>query len=236
MLDAQAAVEAAASASGPAASFRIAALDLLPGSNVALDASSSVAQGGRFIVSYDWSLVGSPASARFSGGDPYSAAGATASVQAFSPDTVTLRLTVTDDQGASAWEEQSLRIVAGPPAAMLTLANTHPAVGDTVGLSSAGSSAQGAAFVDGYFWDVQTASGLASISGPADESTATLSTSAAGVVTVRLTVTDSDGFSAATRQSVTIAPKPSGSGGGGGGAFGPLWALGLLLLGLRIRR
>jgi MYXO-CTERM domain-containing protein len=54
------------------------------------------------------------------------------------------------------------------------------------------------------------------------------------VVTVRLTVTDSDGFSAATRQSLTIAPKPSGS--SGGGAFGPLWALGLLLLGLRIRR
>jgi serine protease len=149
---------------------------------------------------------------------------------------VTVRLTVTDDAGASAWEEQSLRIVTGPPSPVLTLGSDHPTVGDTVALNSVGSSAQGAAFVDGYFWDVQMASGVAAISGPADESTATLSTSTAGVVTVRLTVTDSDGFSAATRQSVTIAPKPSGSSGGGGGAFGPLWALGLLLLGLRIRR
>jgi serine protease len=235
MLDAQAAVEAASAGSGPIASFRFAALDLLPGSNVALDASSSAAQGGRFIVSYDWTLVGSPASANFSGGYPYSASGVTANVQSFTPDTVTVRLTVTDDQGASAWEEKSLRIVAGPPSPVLTLGSDHPTVGDTVALNSVGSSAQGAAFVEGYFWDVQTASGVAAISGPADESTATLSTSTAGVVTVRLTVTDSDGFSAATRQSVTIAPKPSGSS-GGGGAFGPLWALGLLLLGLRIRR
>ena len=67
---------------------------------------------------------------------------------------------------------------------------------------------------------------LASISCPSYGETATLQTSAAGSVTVQLTVTDSAGASSSNSLTLTVLPAP---GSGGGGALSAPW-LALLAL------
>jgi serine protease len=114
--------------------------------------------------------------------------------------------------------------------------------GDSVTLNASASSAQGSASISSYLWEVIDGSSLASISGSATGSSATLVTSAAGSVTVRLTVTDSNGYTASSSQTLTVSAasttssdmSTAGTGstatssGGGGGALSPLWALALL--------
>jgi serine protease len=59
---------------------------------------------------------------------------------------------------------------------------------------------------------------------------------AAGVLTVDLTVTDSSGATSTTSSTVTVSAAPSSGGGGGGGALNPGWLLALCAAALALRR
>ncbi|HEX2011933.1 MAG TPA: hypothetical protein VJN44_13445, partial [Roseateles sp.] len=163
--------------------------------------------------------------------------------------TVSVRLTVTDSAGATASTSQSFAVAAGLPTASFVVSGT-PQAGASLQLDGSASAARGSAGIVGYLWEITAGNTLAGFTGSATASSATLNLNAAGSLTLRLTVTDSLGYSASSSQTLSIAAASSSSsgsattaagdtsssGGGGGGAAGPLWTLALLLAGLGLRR
>lgn len=116
-------------------------------------------------------------------------------------------------------------------------AGTSVALTGNPGLAVSGS----AATVQSYAWTITGGAGSASFSSATNAATATLATSAAGSVTVSLTVTDSAGRSGTgtTTVAVTAAPGTTSpvtgtgtgspvSSSGGGGSLSAGWLLGLL--------
>lgn len=122
------------------------------------------------------------------------------------------------------------------PTASFTLSASSVTAGTSVTLDGSASSGQNGASIASYSWAITSGSSLASFSGSTTGSTATLVTSAAGSVTVTLTVTDSQGLSSSTAQTLTITSASTTSGGGGGGPLTWWWQGGLLALGLLLRR
>ncbi len=112
--------------------------------------------------------------------------------------------------------------------------------GNTIALSAAGSVAASGAHIVAWSWSLVNAGSTgAAFSSATNASSATLSTSAAGSLTVRLTVTDNQGASGSAESSMIVAAAPvspptSGgaatSAGTGGGAWAPAWLLGLALI------
>ncbi|MCY7309069.1 MAG: S8 family peptidase [Rhodoferax sp.] len=82
------------------------------GSFVALDGSSSAAQGPRTITAYQWSIVSGAELASFSGATN----GPTASLRTAAAGSVTVQLAVTDNTGAIGRGEVTLSVVAPAPA------------------------------------------------------------------------------------------------------------------------
>ncbi|TDM05755.1 MAG: peptidase [Ideonella sp. MAG2] len=125
------------------------------------------------------------------------------------------------------------------PTAAFSVSPSSPTVGVSVSLNGQASTAATGRTLTAYQWAITSGSNLASFSGATNAATATLSPSAAGTVTVQLTVTDDLGTSHSTSQSLTISaatnPNPGSSSSGGGGALN-LWALGLLALCLALSR
>jgi PKD repeat protein len=111
-----------------------------------------------------------------------------------------IRLTVTDDSGASATLERQVTVTGAAPIAAFTASCT-----DLTCTVDASSTQAGTAPITGYSWDFGdggTGSGVAT--------THTYSTS--GVYTVTLTVTDADGKTGSTTRTVTVlAPMPPGT-------------------------
>jgi serine protease len=128
-------------------------------------------------------------------------------------------------------------VAVAPPVAAISVSSSTPTAGASVTLSATGSSANGGRALTGYQWQITSGSGLAAFSGSTTGSSATLVTSAAGAVTVSLTVTDSASATGTTSSTVNVqaaAAVPTSGGGsttssGGGGAMSPAW-LGLLAL------
>ncbi|MEK8051518.1 S8 family serine peptidase [Ideonella sp. DXS22W] len=133
------------------------------------------------------------------------------------------------------------------PTAAVSASTSAPTAGQSVTLDGSGSSASGGRTIASYAWAITSGGSLASFTGATNGVTATLATSAAGSVTVSLTVTDSAGVSRSTSTTLTVAAAPvattpvtstTSSGGGGGGALGLGWlaGLGLVVIALRARR
>ncbi len=129
------------------------------------------------------------------------------------------------------------------PTALISASSVAPTAGTVVTLDGRGSSASAGRSISGYQWAISSGAGLASLTGATTGSTATLATSGAGPVVIRLTVTDSTGAARSAQVTVTVADvpvvvvTPPSGGGGGGGALGAGWLLGLasavVLLGRR---
>jgi serine protease len=120
------------------------------------------------------------------------------------------------------------------PTAAFTVSNASPTAGASVTLDAGGSSAITGRSIASYQWQITTGGSLASFTGAIDGKVASLATSAAGSVVVTLTVTDNQGSSRSTSQSLTVAAAPvvtppAASGGSGGGAMGWPWLAGLAL-------
>jgi len=127
--------------------------------------------------------------------------------------------------------------VVPPPAPVLDSASMMPTAGDAVALDGSYSGAYGGRTIVAYQWQLTAGSEFATLSGIADASTATLNTTAAGPVTVQLTVTDSAGASASQTQVLTVKapappvvpPAPAPAPSSGGGAMSLAWLAGLML-------
>ena len=97
--------------------------------------------------------------------------------------------------------------------------------GTTLALDGSGSSATLGSTLTAYSWAITSGGTLATLSN-ATSPIASLKASAAGAVTVRLTVTDSTGHQATTSSALTVTAPPPVESGGGAMEFG--WLLGWL--------
>ncbi len=119
--------------------------------------------------------------------------------------------------------------VAGSTA-RIALTTAAPTAGSAVTLSASASLASVGATLSLYEWSLSDGGGIVSgFTSATNAATASLTPSAAGSFTVKLTVTDSLGLSNSTTQTVTVAatpvvPPPATPSGGGGGAFPAGWA------------
>lgn len=129
--------------------------------------------------------------------------------------------------------------VASVSGAVATIAVTSstPTAGSPVTLSAAGSQPGTGATSIGYDWLITDGGGIViAFSSATNAATATLTPSAAGSFTVRLTVRDGVNSPALATQTVVVAAAPvtppvtppAPSAGGGGGATSPAWLLALL--------
>ncbi len=116
-----------------------------------------------------------------------------------------------------------------------------PTAGRLLTLSGMASLAGPGATVTGYAWTLLDGGGIVTAFASAtNAATATLQPGAAGMFTVRLTVTDSLGHTSTAERSVTVAAAlvvttPPDSGGGGGLVSAP-WVAGVLLAAVALRR
>ncbi len=137
------------------------------------------------------------------------------------------------DAGAAAAQVQASLVP--PPTAVLTVVDAQPSAGSVFTLDASASTAQGGRTVAAYRWAITAGSDIAAFSGDSQGAIVRLLASAAGTVTVSLTVTDSAGASATTSRSITVAAAPATTGGTGGGALGPLGLLALAATLLALR-
>ncbi len=118
----------------------------------------------------------------------------------------------------------------------------RPTAGSAVVLSAAGSQGTPGTTIAAYAWAISDGGGIVgAFSSANNASTATLTPSAAGRFTVRLTVTDSAGNSASSTLGVDVVaapvplpvptpdPAPTAGGTGGGGAMSGGWLLLLMV-------
>jgi serine protease len=247
MLDTAAAVQAAAATVTPTPVISSSATLMLAGESVTLSGSGSTASSGRSLASYAWAITSGTGLASLS-----ATSGASVTLSGSAEGQVTVRLTVTDSLGVSASQTVTVTVAAGRPSASFTASTSTPTVGASVTLNGSASSAQGSASISAYQWEITSGTSLASFSSATNASTATLLASAAGTVTVRLTVTDNNGYTGSSSQNLVISAASSStttsgstssstsssSGGGGslGGWGGALWLLGLALASLALGR
>ena len=123
------------------------------------------------------------------------------------------------------------------PLARVEVSTASPTAGQPVALSGAGSLGNAGAAVARYEWSLVGGSGIVnSFDSATNAATASLTPTAAGSFTVRLTVTDANGATDTASTLVTVVAVPATppvtqptSSGGGGGATSLLWVLGVLL-------
>jgi serine protease len=209
----------AASATAPAA-----------GTSVTLSAAGSSALAGRSVASRAWSITHGAGLAEFVGATN----GPQAVIHTTGAGVVEVQLNITDSTGASASLRQRLDVSATALAAVIGATPSAPDAGDSVVLDGSASVVDAGRTITVYLWEITAGANLASFSSDTNAATATLQTTGAGNVTVRLTVTDSAGAQASTERTLTIATADSG--GGGGGGLGAAWGLGLALAAAALRR
>lgn len=130
------------------------------------------------------------------------------------------------------------------PLARIDVTPGAPSAGQPVQFSGINSSAGAGRTLASYAWEVTSGGSIAStFSTATNASTASLTPSAAGSFSVRLTVTNELGASSATTVTVTVAaaplptpPSTPSSSGGGGGAASLWWVLGVLAAAVALHR
>jgi hypothetical protein len=172
----------------------------LPVSSVNLSGTASDADGS--IVTYAWTQVGGVAATIVSPSD------STTSITGLSAGTYTFRLTVTDNNGASASDDVNVVVNSTtnqPPTVNAGLDQTITLPVSSVNLSGTASDADGSIVT--YAWTRVTGTG-GTISSPVTPSTSVTGLSA-GSYTFRLTVTDNSGASTSDDVIVLVNQQPT---------------------------
>jgi hypothetical protein len=175
---------------------------------VTLDGSGSSDADGP-IASYAWSVVSCFTS---QGACNLALAGAGSATPSFTapavPGLVTLRLTVTDEAGATATDEVIVGVFLQAPTAAATAPSVCVLSGSTIALDGTRSSDADGTIV-AYQWT--QVSGPAVVLSGAGGATATFTAPAQGTLVFELRVTDSDGLTGTTRVTVPLAAPPVAS-------------------------
>jgi YD repeat-containing protein len=174
----------------------------LTAQDVTLDASGSTdPDPGGAIVRYEWDLNGDGTFEHDTGATP------TTTTQFATPGSHTVRVRVTDQDGATA--VKSLDVVAQnrPPTAAFTA--PAPAVTGATTTFDAGTSADPDGTVVLYEWDLDGNGTFETITGSNPQASTTYA--AAGDVTVHLRVTDNDGATDTTSRVVHVTHPPVAS-------------------------
>jgi serine protease len=181
------------------------ALIVRPGASVALDGAGSSDQDGP-IAAYAWSVVSCFTS---QGACNLTLDGATTATPRFVapgvPGLITLKLTVTDEAGATASDEVIVGVFLQAPTAVATAPSVCVLGGSTVTLDGT-RSADADGDIVAYQW-TQVSGPAVALSG-AGSATAAFTAPAQGTLVFELTVTDSDGLTGTTRVTVPIAAPP----------------------------
>ncbi len=154
-------------------------------------------------------------------------------------ETLTFKLTVTDNEGATAVDTTTVNVINTAPVAEAGTARTV-APGAAVVLNGGASSDSDGTIV-AYSW-AQTIGTAVTLSGADTVTPSFTAPNTSATLTFRLTVTDNDGATANDTVTVTVsapvlvAPPPPADGGGGGGcslsrdgSFEPLLLLAFLV-------
>ncbi len=179
----------------PSASFTVTTTNPVQGYPVNLDASaSSDSDTGVSIASYSWNF-----------GDGTTQTSATPTIgHTFSqPGTYTVTLTVTNTIGLTSMQAQPVS-VDELPSSVFTMSPAVPPVGQAVSFDGSGSVDPDGSIVN-YSWNFGDDSAVES--GPSAATTHAYT--APGNYTVALTVTDSDGHTRTSSQSLTVGSPPS---------------------------
>jgi hypothetical protein len=172
----------------PAAAFSVDPTVPTAGETLTADASGSTDPDGS-IASYEWTVDGDVVDT-----------GSSLMYVFESPGDGEIGLTVTDDDGATNTTTETVTVNALPTAAV-SIDPTEPTVGETVTLDATGSG-DGDGTIEGYEWTVD-----GEPVGSGETRSATFDS--AGERRVGLTVTDDDGATASTSETVTINAPPT---------------------------
>lgn len=207
MLDAGAAVAAAAALVGPVPRIEVITATPKAGAAVTLSGATSTPGGGATLQTYAWSLVdgGGIVTGFTSATNSSSVTLAPTAAGSF-----TVQLTITDSAGASASVNQKVTVAAAPvtapPVPRIVLSTASPTAGNAVTLSGATSTVASGTTPQSYAWTLVDGGGIVSaFTSATNAESATLTPTAAGSFTVRLTVTDNTGAAAGTNFTVPVA-------------------------------
>jgi len=175
----------------PTASFSFAPSPATVGSAVSFNASASTDPDGS-VISFLWD---------FDSNGTTDATGVSATRTFSSAGTYQVRLTVTDDDGATATVTQPVAVIVAanqPPTASFSFAPSPATVGSAVSFN-AGASTDPDGSIISFLWDFDS-NGTTDATGVS----ATHAFSSAGTFQVRLTVTDNDGATATATHPITV--------------------------------
>ena len=198
------------------------------GSTVTIDGSGSTVAAGLSVAGYQWAITSGAGLATLT--SPATASSASIATTGNGSGSFTVRLTVTDSLGQQSSASLTISVTALAPTASINASAATVSAGASVSFDGSGSTVPGGRSLGSYQWTITSGGNLAVISGSSTGASVTVTTSAAGSFTIRLTVTDSTGAQDSRTSTVTVTQATaSGGGGGGGGAASPGWLLGLAL-------
>lgn len=182
----------------PTASFRATPGVIQPGQSVSFDAAASSDPDGT-IARYEWDLDGN--------GSFETDTGTTATVSRVysTPGTVSVKLRVTDNGGASEEASKSVRVNAQPVASFATSPSAVQAGGAVTFNGSSSRDPDGS--IARYEWDLDGNGSFESDTGPTPTVSRTYASPA--TLSVKLRVTDSDGATAEASRSLQITARPA---------------------------
>jgi PKD repeat protein len=163
------------------------------GQAVTLSGASSHYSGGS-IVKYEWDLNNDGSYETKTGSTP------TTSTSFANPGTYTVGLRVTDSDGGTATTTKQIAVGTFPPSASVSVSPSPALTGQTVKLDASGSTDQGT--ITDYKWDLDNSGNFATDTGT--NPVASTSFPTAGIHTVGVRLTDSQGLSATTTVQVKV--------------------------------
>ncbi|HUA75225.1 MAG TPA: N,N-dimethylformamidase beta subunit family domain-containing protein [Solirubrobacteraceae bacterium] len=163
------------------------------GQTFTLSGASSHYAGGS-IVKYEWDLDNNGSFETKTGATP------TTTTSFANPGTYTVGLRVTDSDGGSATTTKQISVGTFPPNPSVSVSPKPALTGQTVKLDASASTDQGT--ITDYKWDLDNSGNFATDTGSNPVASTTFQT--AGVHTVGVKLTDSQGLSATTTVQVTV--------------------------------